>query len=100
LAQFLSTRKAVEQSTKKSLQEMTLQLTDAQSAQNKAEREANSFRDSLKSLREMWTREVKEVKDAMKQTEDKSKIDTAAAVSSRLARLTAERNPAPTHRAH
>jgi len=95
MAQIMSTRKAVEQATRKSLQEMNVQVTDAHAAQNRAEREANSLKDSLKSLREVWTREVKDVKDTMKQTEEKSKIDIVAAVSTGLASLTIGRDPCP-----
>lgn len=80
LAQHLSTKKSLEQSTKKALQEMTAQVADAQAAQIKAEREANSLRDGVRSLRDVWAREVKGVKDAMKRSEEKSKADIAAAV--------------------
>lgn len=81
LAQHLSTKKAFEQSTKKSLQEMTAQVADAHTTQLRAEREANSLRDAVRSLREVWAREVKGVKDAMARTEENSQAKIAAAVS-------------------
>jgi hypothetical protein len=81
LATHVANKKALEQSTKKSLQQMTSQLADAQAAQLKADREASSLRDGVKSLRDAWTRELKAVRDEVKQAEEKGRDDTAAAVS-------------------
>lgn len=81
LATHVANKKALEQSTKKSLQQMTSQLADAQAAQLKADREASSLRDGVKSLRDSWTRELKAVRDEVKQAEEKGRNDTAAAVS-------------------
>jgi len=80
LAEHQSTRKALEQSTKKSLQQMTSQLSDAQASQHKAEREANSLRDSVKSLKDVWARELKGVKEDMRNAQEKAKVDLDKAV--------------------
>ena len=60
---------------------MTAQVADAQSTQLRAEREANSLRDAVRSLRDVWAREVKGVKDAMAREKEKSQAEIAAAVS-------------------
>ncbi|KAK6905964.1 hypothetical protein I203_106799 [Kwoniella mangroviensis CBS 8507] len=73
LSQHQSTRKALEQSTKKSLSHMTSQLTEAQAGQAKAERECVALRESVKSLRDVWAREVKSVRDEWKKGEEKGK---------------------------
>ncbi|GFZ46046.1 hypothetical protein JCM24511_04292 [Saitozyma sp. JCM 24511] len=73
LAQHVSTRKALEQSTKKSLQQMTAQLAESQSAQIKAERECNSLKDSVRSLREAWSRELRGVRDEWKRGEERNR---------------------------
>lgn len=84
LAEHQSTRKALEQSAKKSLQQMTSQLADAQATQHKAEREANSLRDSVKSLKDVWARDLKGVKEDMRNAQVKGKADMENAVGSKL----------------
>ncbi|WRT64392.1 uncharacterized protein IL334_001324 [Kwoniella shivajii] len=85
LSQHQTTRKALEQSTKKSLSHMTSQLTEAQGGQAKAERECVALRDSVKSLRDVWAREVKMVKDEWKKGEEKGKKEREEARDKHLA---------------
>ena len=59
MAELRSTRQALEKSTKKSLQQMTSEVAEANLAQQRAERDSTSRRDSMRSLREVWPREVK-----------------------------------------
>jgi hypothetical protein len=80
LAQHVSTRKALEQSTKKSLQQMTAQLAESQSAQIRAERECNSLKDSVRSLREAWSRELRGVRDEWKRGEERNRKEREEAV--------------------
>ncbi|KAK1925705.1 hypothetical protein DB88DRAFT_208250 [Papiliotrema laurentii] len=75
LAQHLSTRKALEQSTKKSLQQMSAQLADAQAAQAKAESESHSLKDSVKSLKGVWARELKAAREEIRKAEEKGRKD-------------------------
>lgn len=79
--QHVSNKKSLEQTTKKSLQQMTTQMSDAQAAQHKAERECNSLRDSVKSLRDAWAREVKAVREEVKRNEERNKKEREDAVS-------------------
>ncbi|WWC86491.1 uncharacterized protein L201_001368 [Kwoniella dendrophila CBS 6074] len=85
LSQHQSTRKALEQSTKKSLSHMTTQLTEAQAGQAKAERECVALRESVKSLRDVWAREVKSVRDEWKKGEEKGKKEREEARQKHLA---------------
>nr|XP_018267413.1 uncharacterized protein I303_01399 [Kwoniella dejecticola CBS 10117]OBR89571.1 hypothetical protein I303_01399 [Kwoniella dejecticola CBS 10117] len=85
LAQHQSTRKALEQSTKKSLSHMTTQLTEAQAGQAKSERECVALRESVKSLRDVWAREVKSVRDEWKKGEEKGKKEREEARQKHLA---------------
>jgi hypothetical protein len=84
LAQHVSTRKALEQSTKKSLQQMTAQLAESQSAQIKAERECNSLKDSVRSLREAWSRDLRGVRDEWKRGEERNRKEREEAVGDLL----------------
>ncbi|KAK8866156.1 hypothetical protein IAR55_001307 [Kwoniella newhampshirensis] len=85
LAQHQSSRKNLEQSTKKSLQHMTAQLTEAQAGQAKAERECASLRESVKSLRDVWAREVKSVREEWKRGEERGKREREEARQKHLA---------------
>ncbi|WVR06095.1 hypothetical protein IAU60_003123 [Kwoniella sp. DSM 27419] len=85
LASHQSTRKALEQSTKKSLQHMMTQLTEAQAGQAKAERECAALRDSVRSLRDVWAREVKSVREESRRGEEKGKKDREEAQQRHLA---------------
>jgi hypothetical protein len=60
---MLQTRKALEQSTKKSLATMSTQLAEAQAAQRKAESQSFSQRDLFKGLKAQWAKEVKDARD-------------------------------------
>ncbi|OCF34049.1 hypothetical protein I316_04396 [Kwoniella heveanensis BCC8398] len=84
LASHQSTRKALEQSTKKSLSHMTAQLTEAQAGQAKAERES-AYTDSVRSLRDVWAREVKSVREEWKKGEEKGKREREEARQKHLA---------------
>ncbi|KAK4689456.1 hypothetical protein P7C73_g619, partial [Tremellales sp. Uapishka_1] len=85
LAAHMSTRKALEQTTKKQVQTMSTQVLEAQAAQAKAERESNSLRDSVKSLRDVWGREIKTVRDEWKRSEEKGKREREEARTKHLA---------------
>ncbi|ODN90222.1 hypothetical protein L198_06240 [Cryptococcus wingfieldii CBS 7118] len=65
-----STRKTLEQSTKKSLTDMTAQLQEAKMREMKAEREAQSLKDGVQSLKDLWARDVKGVREEMKRAEE------------------------------
>ena len=66
LAEHVTHKKTLEATTKKSLADMSTQLADAKALQIKAEREAHSLRDLVKSSKAMWTRELKAAKDELK----------------------------------
>ncbi|WVQ82513.1 hypothetical protein IAT38_004642 [Cryptococcus sp. DSM 104549] len=68
-----STRKALETSTKKSLQTMNAQVAEAQASQARSERECAALRDSVKSLRDVWAREMRGVKEDWKRGEEKNR---------------------------
>jgi hypothetical protein len=80
LATHVSTRKALESSTKKALAQMAAQLTDAQSNQARAEREATSLREGVKSLRDVWARDIKSVREEWKKGEEKARAEREEAV--------------------
>ncbi|RXK39734.1 hypothetical protein M231_02927 [Tremella mesenterica] len=73
LNEQLSTRKALEQSTKKSLQQMKTELVEAQANQHKAESECASLRDGVKSLRDVWAREVKAMRAEWRKGQDRTR---------------------------
>lgn len=47
---------------------MTTEMNDAKALHRKADSECVALRDSVKSLRDVWSRETKAVKDELKQT--------------------------------
>lgn len=57
------------------------QVTVAHTAQAKAEREASSLRDSVKSLKDVWARDLAAVKEDRKRADEKSRKSVADAVS-------------------
>lgn len=78
LKELQQTRKSLEQSTKKQVQEMTQQMDDARVEKTKAERECVSLRDGVKSLRDVWAREVKALEELRrKEEEDKREMEEA-----------------------
>lgn len=50
-------------------------------SQQRSEREAVSLRDSVKSLRGVWAREVRAVREEMKRSEEKGREEREEAVS-------------------
>ena len=60
---------------------MQTQLAEAQASQVRAEREAGSLRDSVKSLRDVWGREVKSVREEWRRSEEKGRKEREEAVS-------------------
>jgi hypothetical protein len=62
---------------------MTSQLVEAQEKHAKADKECLAMRDGLKSLKEVWGREVRGLKDEMRQGEDKWRAERDEAVSGR-----------------
>jgi F0F1-type ATP synthase membrane subunit b/b' len=78
-----SNKKQLEQSTKKAISTATTQLGEAQTAQAKAEREATSLRESVKSLRDVWAKEVRGVREEVKKGEERWRSERTVAVSSR-----------------
>lgn len=75
VAELKSTRQALEKSTKRSLQQMTAELAEAQQAQQRAESESNSLRDSVRSLREVWAREVKATRQDWKRDMENERLE-------------------------
>lgn len=59
---------------------MTAQLAESQSAQIRAERECNSLKDSVRSLREAWSRELRGVRDEWKRGEERNRKEREEAV--------------------
>jgi len=84
LSQHQSTSRTIEQTAKKAVTTMTAQLLDAQASQAKAEREAVSLRDSVKSLRDVWAREIKTVREEWKQGTEKERKDREGARNEHL----------------
>lgn len=80
LKELQQTRKLLEQSTKKQVQKMTQQMNDARVEKTKAERECVSLRDGVKSLRDVWAREVKALKEEMRRKEEEDKKEMEEAV--------------------
>ncbi|WVQ76989.1 hypothetical protein IAR50_006668 [Cryptococcus sp. DSM 104548] len=80
LKEISTTRKALEQSTKKALAQMTADLQEAKTREMKAEREAQSLKEGVQSLKDLWARDVKGVREEMKRAEEaereKRKEDT------------------------
>lgn len=81
MAELRSTKQALEKSTKKALQLMTAEVTEAQQAQQRAESECNSLRDSVRSLREVWAREVKTTRQDWKRDMESERIAREGLVS-------------------
>lgn len=59
---------------------MSAQLTESQTSQVKAEKEASSLRESVKSLREVWTRELKGVREEWRKGEEQGRRERDEAV--------------------
>jgi len=66
---------------------MTSQLGEAQHAQARAEREAASLREGVKSLRDVWVREVKTVKEDWRNGKERLEREREEAVGFRLMRI-------------
>lgn len=79
LKDLQQTHKSLEQATKKKIQEMKQQMNDARVEKTKAERECVSLRDGVKSLRDVWAREVKALKEEIRRKEegDKKEMEEA-----------------------
>lgn len=82
LATQMATRKTLEQTTKKSIASMTAQVAEAQHAQARAEREAASLREAVKSLRDVWAREVRVVREEWRDGKERQEREREEAVSS------------------
>lgn len=80
LKDLQQTSKSLDQATKKKVQEMTQQMNDARMEKTKAERECVSLRDGLKSLRDVWAREVKALKEVIRRKEEEDKKEVEEAV--------------------
>ncbi len=74
------THKSLEASTKKSLSAMSVQLIEAQTSQARAEREAGSLRESVRSLRDVWGREVRGVREEWRRGEERGRREREDAV--------------------
>jgi S-methylmethionine-dependent homocysteine/selenocysteine methylase len=60
----------LEQSTKKSLNEMSTQLAEAQRDKAKAESECSALKGSVGSMKESWAREVKGLRGELKKADE------------------------------
>lgn len=60
---------------------MTAQVTEATFAQTKADRECTSLKESVKSLRDAWGREMKLVREEWRKGQDKERQERDEAVS-------------------
>lgn len=63
---------------------MTAQVTEATFAQTKADKECSSLKDSVRSLRDAWGREMKGVRDEWRKGQEKEKLEREEAVSARM----------------
>lgn len=63
---------------------MTQQLVEAQEKQTKAESECGSLRDSVRSLKDVWGREVRGLKEEMRKGEERWRGGKEEAVSAGL----------------
>ena len=59
---------------------MSAQMEDAVAARQKADSEATSLRESVKSLKIVWAREMRTVRDEIVNAEEKGKKDLEDAV--------------------
>jgi hypothetical protein len=59
---------------------MTAQVTEATFAQTKSDKECASLKDSVRSLREAWAREMKAVKDEWKSGQERERLEREEAV--------------------
>ncbi|CAD6587762.1 MAG: hypothetical protein TREMPRED_004849 [Tremellales sp. Tagirdzhanova-0007] len=80
-----STRKALELSTKKSLAQMSAQLSESQNNQARAEREAENLREGVRSLKEVWAREMMAVREEWKRGEERGRREREEARETHLA---------------
>ncbi len=80
LDELKSTTKALETSTKKALQNMTAQVTEATFAQTKSDKECASLKSSVRSLRDAWGREMKVVKQEWRKGAEREKQEREEAV--------------------
>ncbi|WVO16824.1 hypothetical protein L204_104510 [Cryptococcus depauperatus] len=71
LSSLQMTQKSLESNTKSQLSSMTSQLTEAEHTKLRAERECIALKESVKSLRDVWTREIKAVKSEVKRSEER-----------------------------
>ena len=81
LAEHLGQKKALEETTRKSVAEMTAQMKEAQLARAKAESESSNLRDGVRSLKDAWTREVRVIKEDMRVAEERGRKERDEAVS-------------------
>jgi len=77
----LKDRKALETSTSKALNEMTMKLQEAQMVSTKSERESISLREGFQAYKEMQKKEVAEVKAELRALVERSKVEADEAVS-------------------
>ncbi|ORX37364.1 hypothetical protein BD324DRAFT_625854 [Kockovaella imperatae] len=85
LAEHLGHKKAMEDSTKKFINEMTAQVKEATLARGRAESDSSSLRDGIKSLKEAWARELKAVKEEMRAVEEAGRKEREEAMQKRQA---------------
>lgn len=60
---------------------MSAQLVEAQERQARADRECGAMRDGIKSLKEVWGREVRGLKEDVKKREEESRSEKEEMVS-------------------
>ena len=69
-ATLSSNQRELEQSSKRSLAEMSTQLAEAQRDKARAESECNALKSSVGSMKESWAREVKVLRGEMRKADD------------------------------
>jgi predicted nucleic acid-binding Zn-ribbon protein len=89
VAMLSGNQKELEQTTKRSLAEMTSQLAEAQRREAKAESESSALRGGFGSMKDAWAREVKSLRVEVKKTEErwKSEHDQVRAKNQALLKL-------------
>lgn len=65
---------------------MTAQVTEATFAQTKSDKECAALKDSVRSLREAWAREMKAVRDEWRKNTEREVKEREEAVSGRTVR--------------
>lgn len=91
VAQHVSDRKELEAHLKKTVEESRSGVAEATLARAKAESERDALRDSVKSLRGAWAREVTAYREEFERAQERAKEEREAAAAKHEAVMAAVR---------